>query len=144
MLLHIFAACQRWCNVSKWSRAMGRATAIPESWQGQRVEQLPVRAADATERRVALAIVAATRRTPWELSCLAQAATGQLLLRRRRASGVVVIGLRAGPEGWETHAWLLGRRGALTGGAAATGFTATSVFETASGLRASDVELGQC
>jgi hypothetical protein len=55
---------------------------------------------------------------------------------------VVVIGLRRQDDGpWDAHAWLLGRRGALTGGPAAQGFTATTVYEHPGGLRAAEVEL---
>lgn len=43
---------------------------------------------------------------------------------------------------WEAHAWLLGSIGALTGGPAAAGFTATTVFEVPGGLRAGDVAVG--
>ncbi len=67
-----------------------------------------------------------------------------MLLRQYRAPGVVVIGLRPVPQPgarWDAHAWLLGRRGALTGGPAATGFTATTVYEVAGGLSAAAVSL---
>ena len=40
-----------------------------------------------------------------------------------------------------SHAWLLGSCGALTGGPAAQGFTAVTVFEVPGGLRAGDVDL---
>ena len=67
------------------------------------------------------------------------------MLRRRGEPGVVVIGLRPvqvdGVTDWQAHAWLLGRQGALTGGPAATGFTATTVFIQPDGLRATEVEL---
>ena len=82
---------------------------------------------------------------PWSPTCLAEATAGQVMLRRRGGSGVVVIGLRKDPEDpatWQAHAWLLGRRGALTGGPAATGFTATTVFIQPDGLRATEVQLG--
>jgi hypothetical protein len=72
---------------------------------------------------------------------LAEAIAGQVLLRQFGEPGVVVIGLRptdAGP--WDAHAWLLGRAGALTGGPAARGFTATTVFALSAGLAASQVE----
>jgi hypothetical protein len=68
------------------------------------------------------------------------------MLRQLGSPGVVVIGLRpsdptpAAP--WDAHAWLLGRHGALTGGRAARGFTATTVFQVPGGLDASDVQLG--
>ena len=81
---------------------------------------------------------------PWSPTCLAEATAGQVMLRRRGGSGVVVIGLRKDPEDpatWQAHAWLLGGKGALTGGPAAAGFTATTVFEVPGGLPATAVEL---
>ena len=70
---------------------------------------------------------------------------GQVLLRRAGAAGVVVIGLRrtdtAASQQWDAHAWLLGARGALTGGPAASGFTATTVYEVPDGRRAAEVVL---
>lgn len=89
------------------------------------------------------AVRAASRAVPWTPRCLAEATAGQILLRRAGHPGVVVIGLRPTETGsWDAHAWLLGRHGALTGGRAAAGFTATTVFEVPGGLRAADVELG--
>lgn len=83
---------------------------------------------------------------PWTPKCLAEATAGQLLLRQLGSPGVVVIGLRPGEAepvaSWDAHAWLLGRRGALTGGPAAAGFTATTVFQVADGLTADEVYLG--
>ncbi len=65
------------------------------------------------------------------------------MLRRRGKPGVVVIGLRSADGEWDAHAWLLGERGALTGGIASEGFTATTVFEVPGGLKAADVDLSQ-
>ncbi len=63
------------------------------------------------------------------------------MLRRRGKPGVVVVGLRSTDGAWDAHAWLLGERGALTGGPAADGFTATTVFEVPGGVRAVDIDL---
>ena len=49
----------------------------------------------------------------------------------------------AGQGQWDAHAWLLGSVGALTGGPAASGFTATTVFEAPGGLRADEVVLDE-
>jgi hypothetical protein len=121
---------------------------VPTSWLGARITALPVRTATPTETRVANAIRRGSGRLPWEPTCLAEATAGQIMLRRRGETGVVVIGLRPSPTGtpdaepdWQAHAWLLGRRGALTGGPAAAGFTATTVFDRSDGLRAADVQL---
>ena len=64
------------------------------------------------------------------------------MLRQFHRPGVVVIGLRVTEQPpWDAHAWLLGSRGALTGGPAARGFTATTVFELPAGVRAEGVDL---
>jgi hypothetical protein len=103
---------------------------------------LPAVAANSEEVRVASAVRSACRRLAWEPTCLAQAATGQLMLRRRGGAGVVVIGLRPQRGApWQAHAWLLGKRGALTGGRAADGFTAATVYQLPGGLQALDIEL---
>jgi hypothetical protein len=89
---------------------------------------------------VAVALTRASRLIPFHPTCLAQATAGQVMLRRRGEPGVVVLGLRR-PEiegdgsaspAWGVHAWLVGTEGALTGGSAASGFTATSAFDARS------------
>lgn len=123
------AAAQRWVPMPKWSAALGTAEGPPQQWRGQAVTVLPTRAADLGERRVAASVRRASQLLPFEPTCLAQASAGQIMLRRRGQPGTVVIGLRREDgEQWGAHAWLLGREGALTGGPAAAGFTATMVF----------------
>lgn len=130
VLVATAAAAQKWVPMTRWSRLLGRPAPVPDSWRGEAVTQLPSRAATATERQVAASVRRASQLLPWQPSCLAQAAAGQMMLRQRREPGVVVIGLQR-PQSqadWKAHAWLIGREGALTGGAAASGFTATTVF----------------
>jgi hypothetical protein len=131
----------------RWSPLLGVAGEVPPVWRGQSVRVIPERAAGPVETGVAFAIERALAHLPVAPSCLAQAFAGQLMLRRRGTSGIVVVGLRraeGAPAGgaWEAHAWLLGRAGALAGGPAAAGFTATTVFEVPGGLRAAEVDLG--
>lgn len=133
VLLCAATMAQRWVPMPRWSALLGRPGAVPETMRGAADRGIPVRAATPTEARVGSALARAQRRLPFEASCLAQATAGQVMLRRRGEPGTVVIGLRApgdGAEGgdWDAHAWLLGRGGALTGGPAAAGFTATTVF----------------
>lgn len=143
VLVAAAAMAQRWIPMPRWSGVLGRAAAVPATWQGHSIEVLPVRWASAEELAVARAVRAAARRLPFTPTCLAEAAAGQMLLRRLGHPGVVVIGLRPTDTGaWDAHAWLLGRHGALTGGVAAAGFTATTVFEVPGGLRAAQVTLG--
>lgn len=145
VLVHVTAALQRWVPIRRWSRLLGHPAAVPETWRGRVVDGLAVGWSDRVERRAARAVATAVRVLPWEPSCLAQAAAAQVLLRQQRRSGVVVIGLRPGGDGsptgssWSAHAWFVGRQGALTGGPAAAGFTATTVFEVRGGLTAEEV-----
>lgn len=139
------AAAQRFVPMTKWSFALGEATEVPSAWRGRNSPAIPRRASSTTEARVVGAINSASRRLPWKPSCLAEAGAAQIMLRRRHAPGVVVIGLRPGePDSrWDAHAWLMGRAGSLTGGPAAHGFTAVTVFEVHGGMTAEDVATAQ-
>jgi hypothetical protein len=137
-------ALQKWVTMTRWGGLLGQHGPVPEHWHGVVIEHLPQRAADLVERRVALAIRSGARVLPWHSTCLAEATAGQVLLRQFGEPGVVVIGLRVTEtRPWDAHAWLLGRVGALTGGPAARGFTATTVFEVPGGLRADEVDLAR-
>lgn len=129
-LVTIASALQRWIAMPKWARVIGEMREVPPDWKGAQVVALRSSAATMTEHRVASAISRACEILPGEPRCLAQAVAGQIMLRRRKEPGVVVIGLRRAESatGWEGHAWLLGAHGALTGGPAANGFTPTTVF----------------
>lgn len=146
-LLSAASLAQRWIPMRYWSWVLGVAGPVPEPWLDQAVTKLPQRATPGLERQVANSVRRGAAALPWNPSCLAQAAAGQAMLRRRGHPAVVVIGLRPGPSGaeqarqWDAHAWLLGSRGALTGGPAATGFTATTVFEVSHALTAKEVDL---
>lgn len=54
---------------------------------------------------------------------------------------MAVIGLRRdeGAAYWEAHAWLIGSALTITGGRAARGFTATTVFAVPGGLQPEDL-----
>lgn len=132
----------------RWSGILGTVTPVPAEWAGKVSPALPQKAANVIERNVALLIRSASQHLPWEPSCLAQATATQILLRRRHSGGVVVIGLRknvAPPLSeyskveWMAHAWLLGLEGALSGGPAAEGFVATTLFTLPHGLQPTDV-----
>ncbi len=145
ILITIASAARRWVSMPRWSPVLGQPAAVPDSWSGRTVTRIPVRAGDPTERLVARAVERAAQLLPGEPSCLACVTAGQIMLRVRRRAGVVVIGLRR-PErtdaDWDAHAWLLGSRGALSGGPAARGFTATTVFEVPGRSSARSVDLG--
>ncbi len=138
-LLAIGGAFQRWVPLRRWSRVLGEPVAVPTAWAGHAVGD-PVAGggpgAPTSEHVVRAAVSRGSRRLPWHATCLAEAFAGQVMLRRRGRAGVVVIGLRRTDSTWDAHAWLLGASGVLTGGRAARGFTATSVFEVRGGVRA--------
>lgn len=145
VLLAVFGLAQRAVPMRRWSGVLGSPVAPPQPWLGTRVATLPSRAANLTEARAARAVRRASRVLPWSPTCLAEAAAGQVLLRQLGQPGVVVIGLRAPSTSgakWDAHAWLMGRSGALTGGPAAAGFTATTVYEVRGALSAAEAAVG--
>lgn len=143
VLVSVFGLAQRLIPMPWWSRAIGRVGEVPPKWRGKKMDALPHQSSSIAEIRVARSVARAVSALPWTPTCLAEAAAGQVLLRCCGAPGVVVIGLRRTDtkmgETWETHAWLMGRSGALTGGGAASGFTATTVYEIPGALRACDI-----
>lgn len=144
VLLAAGGFAQKRLPMVRWSWLLGQPTTAPSEWQGRRIDDLVSRAATPVEARVAGAVRQGSHRLPWEPTCLAQAVAAQIMLRQRREPGVVVIGLRqpsVASRRWDAHAWVLGGRGALTGGPAAAGFTATTVFEVPGGLSAESVQL---
>ena len=142
-LMTVTSVAQKVIPITRWSRVIGVHAGVPTEWDATPEQSVPVRSGDIEEERVRRAIRRGAARLPWTPSCLAEAAAGQIMLRRRGKPGVVVIGLRPADGEWDAHAWLLGERGALTGGIASEGFTATTVFEVPGGLRAADVDLSQ-
>lgn len=137
---------QRWIPMARWASSLGTPQPVPPSWQGTPPDPIPARAHDEVEYRVATAVARARAHLPHEPTCLVDAFAAQVMLRRRGRAGVVVIGLRRSAvstnRSWAVHAWLLGREGALTGGAAAEGFTPASVLAVPEGLQPDQVWLG--
>jgi hypothetical protein len=147
LLLTFTTALQILVPIKLWSSILGKATPVPAAWAGKATPRLPQRAANSTESKIAFLVGRASQKLVWEPSCLAQAAAAQILLRHKNSGGVVVIGLRKGVPSsprdakseWSAHAWLLGKEGALSGGEAAEGFIATTVFCVPQGVQASEV-----
>lgn len=146
-LLVVFGAAQRFIPMPWWAGVLGRSAHVPSRWQGLKAPTTIQRGIVIKERAVAIAIRRACLRLPYKPTCLVQASAGQIMLRRRGRSGVVVIGLRLAPvstgKSWEAHAWLLGEGGAITGGENAQGFTPTNVFEVPCGLSADEILLNE-
>lgn len=75
------------------------------------------------------AVRAASRRTPWQSTCLVQAITGKWMLRRRRLPGTIHFGVaKDGSEGLKAHAWLRSGKQILTGGAVREEYREISAF----------------
>ena len=56
------------------------------------------------------------RYLPWKNTCLVQAITGKILLKRKDIESVIVMGLRKDGKGeLKAHAWLLYTEGVVTG-----------------------------
>ncbi|MBI3890981.1 MAG: lasso peptide biosynthesis B2 protein [Candidatus Wallbacteria bacterium] len=86
----------------------------------------------AAARRLGWAIEAASRRTPWESTCLIQALAAQRMLRTRGIGSTLYLGVRKGEApgagSLAAHAWLRCGSLVLTGERAAEGFTVVGRF----------------
>lgn len=123
LLLILAAGLRRTVPMTRWSPLLGSNAAVGP--QAQRLNP-----PTGLERTVAAHIQSAANRLPFNPNCLERATAGQLMLRRRRLDGVVVIGLARGEQGskWDAHAWLVGRTGAITGAREARDFHPASMF----------------
>ncbi|MCH9816709.1 MAG: lasso peptide biosynthesis B2 protein [Actinomycetia bacterium] len=122
-------AVRRSFAMPSWSRWLGTSKAPKDTFAAGTDPSCLLPSADPMERSVALAVRSAAARLPYDPRCLDRATAGQLMLRRRAQPGVVVIGLSPNKsEAWGAHAWLVGRRGVITGGREARDFAAASCF----------------
>lgn len=138
MLLAFGGAAQRWVSMRRWSAVLGVPSAAPPDWTVDQPHG-PSASRASVETAVTYAVRRGSAHLPWEPTCLAQVVAGQGMLRRRGAPAVAVIGLRRAPDDWEAHAWLIGATRILSGGPAARGFTATTLFTVPGGLQPDDV-----
>jgi hypothetical protein len=137
-LVALAAGAQRWVPMVKWSWALGEAGPVPADWVASDSSEAAIGVESQVERQVRAAVQRACMSLPFEPTCLARAAAGQVMLRHRGEPGTVVIGLRKSasgvalpspvPSAWAAHAWLRGSAGILLGGPEAEGFTPTTVF----------------
>ena len=85
----------RWLVAAKARESAPDSPARPEECQRD------------TIGRVRWAVGAASRRTPWNSNCLAQALAARRMLGRRGIGSILHLGLRKGERGrLEAHAWL--------------------------------------
>jgi hypothetical protein len=127
-LLTAAGVATRAVPIRRWSGLLGQPAPLPEHWADEPSPQQRPAPATPAEYRVARSIARASRLLPWTPSCLDQALAAQVLLRRAGTPGTVVIGVRRDDSGAETHAWVLGQAGPLTGGPAGEDYTPTAVF----------------
>ena len=82
------------------------------------------------EERVGWAVAAAGRRRKPAFSCLAQALTGAMMLKRRGIPAVVYLGVDRSRMPIQAHAWLQCGNRILTGEAGREQFRAVGMYHT--------------
>jgi len=83
--------------------------------------------------RIGWAVRAAAARAPWNNACLVQALAGMMMLRRRRISGTLFLGVdknAEGPDPISAHAWLACGEFVLIGESGRGRFKTISGFST--------------
>jgi hypothetical protein len=78
--------------------------------------------------RVGQTIASAAARLPGNSSCLAQAIAGRLMLRRRRVSSQIVLGVNMVDGSLQAHAWLVAQGGIVCGGQTADRYVPLAAF----------------
>lgn len=86
------------------------------------------RVADDEATAVGRAVMRAARHVPFRAVCIQQSFAALAMLRRRGLSATVRLGLARGDDGLAAHAWSLCGDVAVTGGAAADGYTPVATF----------------
>ncbi len=79
-------------------------------------------------QRVARAIAVASRYTPWDSNCLAQALAAGAMLRMRGAASVLHIGVARPGDSLEAHAWLTSGDLVVCGGSGHDRYAVVSTF----------------
>lgn len=84
---------------------------------------------------IAWAISAADHRTPWASTCLVRAIAAAMMLRVRRRSALLVLGVNrdVATKGLAAHAWLSSDGDVLTGGIEAPLYQPVAGFERVAG-----------
>lgn len=79
--------------------------------------------------QVSKSIQRAVNNLPWKSVCLPQAITAKLMLRRRKTSSILYLGLEKKEEGrLGAHAWLRAGNSVVTGGVGKDNFTVVASF----------------
>ncbi|WPC43293.1 lasso peptide biosynthesis B2 protein [Clostridium sp. JS66] len=84
-----------------------------------------------TAKRVSWAVNIISRNTPWESKCLVKALTAQVLLKQKRISSTLYLGVAKDKENkLIAHAWLRSGKDIITGGDEKILFTKVAKFAT--------------
>ncbi len=83
----------------------------------------------AQARTIAKAVLAVSRRVPWQATCLVQASAGKIMLNRRGLPGSVYLGVNKTKNGkMEPHAWLTSDSVVILGGGELEKYSVVSAF----------------
>ena len=93
----------------------------------------------AQRQQIAWALAVTSRRTPWWSNCLTQALAGTIMLRRRKLSSTLYLGVYKGnamgkdqPASFSAHAWLRSGTLILTGDGQLEQFAVLTTFSDGS------------
>ena len=98
---------------------------------GQTMVETPAHALPepALPGRISWAVQTASRYTPWESKCLAQAMAAKMMLKLRRLPSTAYLGLlKEGEDGLKAHAWIRCGDRILTGAQGRRQYTVVGVF----------------
>lgn len=104
-------------------RLVSRRLGTPMRETGEDIED------GAMLRRIAWAVGAVARRAPWRCQCLEQGIAAKMMLRRRRLTNTLYLGVARGEEKKvAAHAWLRSGTVYVTGGANRKQFSVVYMF----------------
>ena len=79
--------------------------------------------------RIAWAVYVVSKRTPWQSKCLVKALTAQIMLRQRKVSSTLYLGVAKDKANkLKAHAWLRSGQDIITGNSEKEGFTVVAKF----------------
>jgi hypothetical protein len=100
------------------------ASVLESNPNGEKIEQMSEQI-----KRVAWAVRRTSHYTPWRSNCLAKAIAGKYMLRRRRISNTLYMGVIKNSQGeFEAHAWLRSGETIITGGSHLERYAIVAVF----------------
>ena len=79
-------------------------------------------------KRIRWSVLKAARCTPWDSKCLVQALTAQWMLKRKKISSTIYLGVRKEGNEMKAHAWLRCGEMYVTGGEIRKDYTVVAKF----------------